>query len=180
MQSKPPAAEPHTDLLAYRAEFPILQRKVYLNSCSLGPLSRRSMDGMARFQELWNEHGAQAWYRLWLGEVASVRDKFARLIGAGAHEIAIAPSVSVALSEITSALDVADRRKVVLADMDFPTLAYQWLAKQQQGTSVTFVGSEDHITLPAEQFAGAVDDQTGIVATSRVFYLSGYIRIFAK
>src|SRR6476660_1330864 len=47
------AAEPHRDLLSWRKEFPILQRKTYLNSCSLGALSTRSMAGMARFQELW-------------------------------------------------------------------------------------------------------------------------------
>src|SRR5579885_2853429 len=54
--------EPHRDLLAYREEFPILQRKTYLNSCSLGALSHRSMDAMTRFQELWNDYGASAWY----------------------------------------------------------------------------------------------------------------------
>jgi len=171
-----PAAEPHRDLLRYRDEFPILQRKTYLNSCSLGPLSRRSMDALARFQELWNEHGAQAWYRLWLGEVAAVRAKVAALIGAQPHEIAIAPNVSSALSEITSALDLGDRRKVVLAEMDFPTLAYQWLARRRTGVEVEFVPSEDHITLPAERFNAHVDDRTGIVATSRVFYTSGYIQ----
>jgi len=170
------AAEPHRDLLRYRDEFPILQRKTYLNSCSLGPLSRRSMDALARFQELWNEHGAQAWYRLWLGEVAAVRAKVAALIGAQPHEIAIAPNVSSALSEITSALDLGDRRKVVLAEMDFPTLAYQWLARRRTGVAVEFVASEDRITLPAERFNAHVDDHTGIVATSRVFYTSGYIQ----
>src|SRR5579884_1160379 len=90
--------EPHRDLLAWRDEFPILQRKTYLNSCSLGPLSRRSMDAMHRFMELWNEHGAQAWYRIWLGEISALREKFARIIGAKPNEVAIAPNVSVALA----------------------------------------------------------------------------------
>ncbi len=168
--------EPGLDLLAYRDEFPILQRKVYLNSCSLGPLSRRSMAAMDRFQELWNEHGAQAWYQLWMGEIASLRAKVARLIGASPHEIAIAPNVSAALSEIASGLDLGERNRVVLADMDFPTLAYQWLAKRRTGTEVVFVPSPDRVTLPAELFAAYVDERTGLVATSRVFFLSGYIQ----
>jgi len=168
--------EPGLDLLAYRDEFPILQRKVYLNSCSLGPLSRRSMAAMDRFQELWNEHGAQAWYQLWMGEIASLRAKVARLIGARPHEIAIAPNVSAALSEIASGLDLGEHNRVVLADMDFPTLAYQWLAKRRIGTEVVFVPSPDRVTLPAELFAAHVDERTGLVATSRVFFLSGYIQ----
>lgn len=172
--------EPHRDLLAYRDEFPILQRKIYLNSCSLGPLSRRSMAAMTRFQDLWNEHGAQAWYQLWMGELAALRQKFARLIGAQPHEVALAPNVSAALSEIATGLDLGERNKVVLADMDFPTLAYQWLAKRRTGVDVAFVESEDHVTLPVERFASQIDARTGLVATSRVFYLSGYIQDVRK
>jgi selenocysteine lyase/cysteine desulfurase len=168
--------EPHTDLLVWRDEFPILQRKTYLNSCSLGPLSRRSMAALERFQEAWNEHGAQAWYGACMGELAALREKFARLIGAQPHEIAIAPSVSAALSEIASGLDLGDRKKVVLADMDFPTLAYQWLTREREGVEVDFVESLDRSTLPAERFREHIDQRTGLVATSRVFYLSGYIQ----
>lgn len=170
------AGEPHTELLAYREEFPILSRKVYLNSCSLGPLSQRSMAAMTRFQDLWNEHGAQAWYTLWMGELAALREKFARLIGAQPHEVAIAPNVSVAVGEIASGLDLGERNRVVLADMDFPTLAYSWLAKERTGLQVSFVESKDHVTLPAERFIEQMDQRTGLVATSRVFYLSGYIQ----
>jgi kynureninase len=168
------AGEPGLALLRYRDEFPILQQKVYLNSCSLGPLSRRSMDGLSRFMELWNEHGAQAWYRIWMGEIASVRAKVAQLIGARPHEIAIAPNVSIAVSELSSGLDLGDRRKIILADLDFPTLAYQWLVRPD--TEVVFARSPDRMTLPAESFADLVDEQTGLIATSRVFFLSGYIQ----
>jgi kynureninase len=169
-------SEPHTDLLAWREEFPILAHKTYLNNCSLGPLSRRSMAALDRFRALWNEHGAQAWYKIWMGELAALREKVAQLIGAQPHEIAIAPSVSVALGELSSGLDLGDRNKVVLADMDFPTLAYQWLAQERLGVKVEFVESPDKITLPAELFRAAIDEHTGLVATSRVFYLSGYIQ----
>ncbi len=173
------AAEPHRDLLSWRKEFPILQRKTYLNSCSLGALSTRSMAGMARFQELWNEYGASAWYKLWLGEIAEVRQKFAQIIGAQPHEVAIAPNVSAALSEIATGLDLGERNRIVMADLDFPTLAYQWMAKQRLGVEIDFVESPDRMTLPTESLMAAIDQRTGLVATSRVFYLSGYIQDIA-
>ena len=172
-------AEPHRNLIAWRKEFPILQRKTYLNSCSLGALSTRSMAGMARFQELWNEYGASAWYKLWLGEIAEVREKFARLIGAQPHEVAIAPNVSAALSEIATGLDMGERNRVVMADLDFPTLAYQWMAKQRLGVEIDFVESPDRITVPTDHLLAAIDERVGLVATSRVFYLSGYIQDIA-
>src|SRR5712692_1022538 len=108
----PPAIE-HPELLTYRAEFPILQRKTYLNSCSLGALSQRSIKGIEQFMEMWNEWGAHAWYEIWLGEIAKVRQKFAKIIGAQVHEVAIAPSVSAALSSIATALDYSKRNNVV-------------------------------------------------------------------
>ncbi len=176
MQYPAPAAIEHPELVSYRSEFPILQRKTYLNSCSLGALSTRSIEGLAQFMETWNEWGAHAWYEIWLGEIARVRQKFATLIGAQLHEVAIAPNASVALSSLATALDYSKRNNVVLADMDFPTLAYQWLVKKRLGVECRFVESPDHIYMPPELFEQKVDDQTALVATSRVFYTSGYIQ----
>ncbi len=171
-----PNAIEHPDLIEYRAEFPILQRKTYLNSCSLGALSTRSMQGLETFMEMWNEWGAHAWYEIWLGEIAKAREKFASLIGAQLHEVAIAPNVSTALSSIATALDYSKRNKVIMADMDFPTLAYQWLVKERLGIESQFVSSPDRIYTPPELFEEVVDDRTALVATSRVFFTSGYIQ----
>src|SRR6266487_3900359 len=169
-----PLANP--ELTAYRDEFPILGRKTYLNSCSLGALSKRSMENMAQFMEMWNEWGAHAWYEIWMGEIAKVREKFAAIIGAQLHEVAIAPSVSVALSSIATALDYSKRNNVVMADMDFPTLVYQWLVKERLGVECRFVESPDRVYTPPELFERKVDDRTALVATSRVFFTSGYIQ----
>ena len=171
-----PGAVEHPELVDYRSEFPILQRKTYLNSCSLGALSHRSMQGLAQFQEIWNEWGAHAWYEIWMGEIARVREKFASIIGAQPHEVAIAPSVSSAVSSIATALDYSTRNKVVLAEMDFPTLAYQWLVKERLGVECRFVESPDRIYTPPELFEKEVDSKTALVATSRVFFTSGYIQ----
>ena len=176
MHHPAPVAIEHPDLVAYRSEFPILQRKIYLNSCSLGALSNRSMQGMAQFMEMWNDWGAHAWYEIWMGEIAKARQKFAAIIGAQVHEVAIAPSVSVALSSIATALDYSKRNNVVMADMDFPTLAYQWLVKERLGVECRFVESPDRVHTPPELFEGQVDSKTALVATSRVFFTSGYIQ----
>ena len=176
MQYPTPPAIEHPELLTYRTEFPILQRKTYLNSCSLGALSERSMRNVSQFMEMWNEWGAHAWYEIWMGEIASARQKFATIIGAQIHEVAIAPNVSVALSSIATAIDYSTRNKVVMADMDFPTLPYQWLVKERLGVECDFVESPDRISVSPELFEAKVDSKTALVATSRVFYTSGYIQ----
>ena len=180
MQYPAPTAIEHPELVAYRSEFPILQRKTYLNSCSLGALSDRSMQGIAQFMETWNEWGAHAWYEIWMGEIAKIKQKFATIIGADPNEVAIAPNVSTALSSIASAIDYSQRNNVVLADMDFPTLTYQWLVKKRLGVECRFVESADRVYIPPELFESVVDDRTALVATSRVFFTSGYIQDIRK
>jgi kynureninase len=176
MQFPAPPALEHSELTEYRDQFPILQKKTYLNSGSLGALSERSMQNMTRFMTTWNEWGAHAWDNIWLDEVDRARRTFATLIGAQPHEIAIAPNVSTALSSIASAFDYSERNNVVMSDMDFPTLTYQWLVKQRLGVECRFAHSTDHIYISPAAFAPLVDDRTALVATSRVCDTSGYIQ----
>src|SRR5688572_21268626 len=90
------------DWEALRGEFPTLARKTYLNSCSLGALPRSGRAAVNRFLDLWEEHGASAWYEIWLGELQALRERFARLVGASPAEIAILPNVSSALGVLAS------------------------------------------------------------------------------
>ncbi|HVM44351.1 MAG TPA: aminotransferase class V-fold PLP-dependent enzyme [Candidatus Thermoplasmatota archaeon] len=160
------------DWEALRADFPTLQRTTYLNTCSLGALSRQSREAVVRFLDLWEEHGASAWYRIWLGELQATREKFARLIGAGADEVAILPNVSSALAVLASA--GPQEGNVVSARMDFPTIPYQWMAKP--GFEVRLAGSPDGIRTPLSEYERLVDAQTRWVATSHVFYTSGAVQ----
>lgn len=159
---------------AWRAEFPILARKTYLNSCSLGALSRRAESRLDRFREEWHTHGASAWYETWMGRLAELRGRVAVMLGADSDEIALAASVSAALAPIASAVDYRSRPKVVVAELDFPTLAYQWMARPD--VEVIRVPSDDGATIDLDRWADAVDDRTAILATSHVFFTTGAIQ----
>jgi len=168
--------DPHRDLLSYRSEFPILQSKTFLNTCSLGALSNRSIAGVQEFLGLWAEMGASAWYELWVGRLAEMRAAYARVIGASADRVALAPSISVAVSSVASALEYTPRKKVVMSNLDFPTLGHQFLAKKRLGVEVELVQSPDRVTVPLELFEAAIDDETALVATSHVYFTSGAIQ----
>jgi kynureninase len=164
----------HPELERWRDEFPILQSRTYLNSCSLGPLSRRSMGYLGEFQALWNTMGASAWYELWLGRLDELRGRVAQLWNAGTDEIALLPSVSAALSAVSTAVDFSRRNRVVVAELDFPTQIYQWMVKP--GVEVVRVPSDDGVGIPAARWAEYIDDRTALVVTSHVFYSTGYIQ----
>ena len=116
-----------------------------------------------------------------MGRLAELRGRVATMIGAREHEIALSASVSAALSVIASAVDYGRettsghrRNRVVVADLDFPTLAYQWMARND--VEVVRVPSDDGATIDLQRWADAVDGRTAILATSHVFFTTGAIQ----
>ncbi len=162
------------DFEAYREEFPIFRTKNYLNTCSLGPLSSRVHSAINRFLRDWDELGAHAWYERWLEAIDRVRGKIASLIGAAKEEIGLAPSVSHALSILGSALDYEERDRVVTTELDFPTIAYHWTVRPE--VHVDLISSPDTVTVPTEAFEGVVNERTAAVATSHVFFATGFLQ----
>src|SRR5204863_9095965 len=154
----------------YRAEFPIFRRSIYLNSCSLGALSLRSRARVNEGLDLWETRGASAWYEIWWGALAELRSRYARLIGAAEGSVALHPNISAGLTAVAESLDYRRRPKVVVTSLDFPTVAYQWLARAAEGIEVTIVQSPDGIGVPIEALARAVDERTALVATSHVVF----------
>src|SRR5690242_7593387 len=168
-------AHPHA-LARYRHEFPIFRDKIYLNTCSLGALGDRTRRKVTEFLDVWQARGASAWYDVWWAALGDLRARYGKVIGAAPEEIALAPSISVAVSAVASALDYAKRPKVVVTSLDFPTVAYQWLARRRSGVEVVVVESPDQISVPVEAIARAVDERTALVATSHVYFTSGAIQ----
>lgn len=164
------------DWAGWRGEFPGLQKSTYLNTVSLGQLSRASRAAVERFLDLWTELGASAWYRYWLDEVQALRQEFARLINASIEEVAILPNISSALAAVSFSLDYSQRKRVVCCELDFPTLPHHFLAKSRDGVETTILPSPDKIGIPLEAFEEAVDGRTALLATCRVYFTSGYIQ----
>ena len=160
----------------YREEFPIFRHSVYLNSCSLGALSRRSRARVNTYLDQWETRGASAWYDTWWQALADLRAAYGRVVGAPAGTIALHPNISTALTSIAESLDYKHRPKVVVTSLDFPTIAYQWLAKVPKGIEVVVLQSPDGIKVPLELYERAIDERTALVATSHVFFTSGHIQ----
>ncbi len=160
----------------WRREFPITERAIYLNNCSLTPLPRRGAAALAEYARTWTEQGGRAWYDHWMGELEALHGDIAAVLGADADEIALEPSVSAALVSIASTFDHRARPKAIVSDIDFPTDGHTWLALERLGVSVEFVSSPDRIGVPLEAFDRAVDERTALVCTGHVYYTSGYIQ----
>src|SRR6185295_3527539 len=142
-----------------RAELPIFRNSNYLNSCSLGALSRRSRARVNQCLDIWETRGAAAWYDVWWGALAELRARYGRVVGAPDGSIALHPNISSALTAVAESVDYRRRPKVVLTNLDFPTVTYQWLARAPD-VEVEIVESPDGVSVPLEAFERAVDDRT--------------------
>lgn len=168
------ASSPIANPLAHwRAEFPIFERTIYLNSCSLGALSRAARARVEGCLDQWDARGAANWYDVWWSALDELRTGYATLINATAGEIALHPSVSSILGVLGSGIDTSRPRKIVTTLLDFPTVPYQWLPRD---TEVVLLESPDGVSVPIEQFERAIDGNTALVATSHVYFTSGAIQ----
>jgi len=164
------------DLLHWRQEFPILERTTYLISNSLGAMPRAVYDGLRDYADLWNTRGVRAWEEGWWEMAVCVGDKIAPLIGAAPGELSLHQNVTLTQAVIASCFDFrGPRNKIVMTDLEFPSIQYFYHEQRRHGARVETVPSEDGIRLPLEKFLAAIDDTTLLVPISLVLFRSSFI-----
>ena len=161
-------------LLRWRAEFPILDRTVYLISHSLGAMPRRTRDRLKQYADEWDMRGIRAWEEGWWDMPVTVGDLIGKIIGAGPGEVVMQQNVSIAQAIVLSCFDwTAKRNKIVSEEMNFPSNFYQY---EQLPARLVRVPSEDGITIPLERLLDAIDGETALVSVSHVLFRSSFIQ----
>jgi selenocysteine lyase/cysteine desulfurase len=144
-----------------RRRFPILDRLTYLNSCSQGALSTDVRDAYERYLRDWDQLGSP--WELWVGKADEARHAFAALIGADDDEVAVTTSVSAAVSSLASALRYGARDKIVLSEVEFPTIGQIWHAQEELGARVVHT----------RDFEQDIDEETLLVSVTHVSHRTG-------
>jgi selenocysteine lyase/cysteine desulfurase len=154
-----------------RHRFPILERQVYVNSCSQGALSDAVRDSYAAYLRDWDEHGSP--WEYWVERSETARAAFARLINASPDEVAVTASNSAGIDALVSGLRFDQgRSKVVVSDFEFPTVGQIWHAQELRGARVVHVPA-DGAEIPLERFDEAIDDETLLVSITHVCFRNG-------
>src|ERR1700683_3587103 len=157
---------------ALRKEFPVLQRKTYLNSGSYCALANEVRAAFNAYMEDRLLVGAN--WDVWVMKNESVRNLTATLLHASPDEIAVTASVSAGLNALASALKFTGaRNKVVVSDFEFPTNAQIWHAQEPRGAKVVHVPRAADGYIPAEMFERAIDANTQLVAITHVCFRNG-------
>jgi kynureninase len=163
-------------LLKWRSEFPILDRTTYMISNSLGAMPRGVYDGMRAYADSWAERGVRAWEEGWWEMAVSVGDQIAPLIGARPGEISLHQNVTLTQAVISSCFDFhAPRNKVVMVELEFPSIQYFYQEHRRHGARVEIVPTPDNIRIDLDKVLAAIDESTLLVPISQVLFRSSYI-----
>jgi kynureninase len=164
------------ELLKWRLEFPILERTTYMISNSLGAMPRGVYDEMRAYADLWGGRGVRAWEEGWWEMAVNVGDKIAPLIGGGPGEISLHQNVTLIQAVISSCFDFrGPRNKVVMTDLEFPSIQYFYHEQRRNGARIELVPSNDSVRLDLDKFLAAIDETTLLVPISQVLFRSAYI-----
>ncbi|MHB8501214.1 MAG: aminotransferase class V-fold PLP-dependent enzyme [Candidatus Acidiferrales bacterium] len=164
------------ELLKWRGEFPILERTTYMISNSLGAMPRGVYDEMRAYADSWGERGVRAWEEGWWEMAVGVGDKIAPLIGAGPGETSLHQNVTLTQAVISSCFDFrGPRNKVVMTDLEFPSIQYFYHEQRRNGARIELVPSNDSVRFNLDKFLAAIDESTLLVPISQVLFRSAYI-----
>ena len=123
------------------------------------------MDVRAAYEQYlrdWDELGSP--WELWVAKADEARAAFAGLVGATPEDVAVTSSLSGALSALASGLRFeGGRSKVVLSEVEFPTVGQIWHAQEARGARVVHTSD----------FEAEIDDETLIVSLTHVGYRTG-------
>ena len=108
----------------------------------------------------------------------ALRKEFAKLINAPHLNCVIVPSVSYGMSNVAKNLKAGRGDNIVVADEQFPSNIYAWMAlKEEKGIEIKFVSppdvKADRGKIWNQQILEAIDNNTKMVATGHVHWADG-------
>jgi kynureninase len=164
------------NLLNWRGQFPILERSTYLISNSLGAMPRDVYANLRAYADSWAQRGVRAWEEGWWEMAIAVGDQIAPLIGARPGEISLHQNVTLTQAVISSCFDFrGPRNKIVMVDLEFPSVQYFYHEQRRNGARVEIVPSIDAVRFDLDKFLSAIDETTLLVPISLVLFRSSFI-----
>ena len=146
------------NLAAIRAEFNPAPGTAYLDTASYGLPPRATVEALREAVGAW-QAGTAWWLDDWDVQGEECRAAFATLIGATSDEVALVPTVSVAVAAVAASLEAGD--EVLVPAEEFTSGLFPFLVvAERRGVRVR--------QAPFRALAEAVGAETRLVATSLV------------
>lgn len=143
--------------------------RLYLDSATYGLPPRATTRALREALDAWRD-GSARWIEDWDVAGDSSRRLLAEMIGAGARSVSLQPAVSVASGIVATA--VPDGGEVLLAEGDFTSVSYPFVAAAETGRRKERIGWR---AAPLERLAESIRPETSMVAVSLVQSADGHV-----
>lgn len=169
-----PAAAAAGALPSVRADFPLAEKQVYLNSAGVHPLSIRVQKAGERYlaaQTFGTPHSDES------GDapIDEAKTLFAKLAGAKPSEIAIVQSTLSGENVVAAGLGLHDGKgNIVTDELHYHGGLYVYRSLERAGLQVRVVKQKDW-RIPIAAVDAAVDRHTRLVAMTLVSNINGFI-----
>jgi L-cysteine/cystine lyase len=162
------------DAALLRSAFPAVERTVYLNAGTCGPLPESAQRAAA---EAWRLGTAEGRSGAFHERARTMRDelraRYAQLLGAEATDVALTAGTSDGCGRVIAGLRLGPGDEIVTADDEHPGLQGPLVAaREQRGVRLRAV--------PLAELPGAVGPATRLVACSHVSWHSGALAPVAE
>lgn len=170
-----------------REQFPILEKKTYLASHSLGAVPRATEESLKQYYREWASEGIMAWDGHWFKAISEFGNRLSDLLHVSHGTIAPMENVTRGFAAVASSLDWnqkttsgKSKNKIVLTSLEFITSYPFWQGwAEMVGAQIVTVESDDGITIPTEKLIAAIDEEALLVLSSHVYFRSGAIQDLA-
>jgi len=163
-------------LHAFRAEFPVSRTHVFLDHAGVSPTPTRAVEAVRAFMSSAARAGRPA-FDDWEALAAGCRERFARLIGCEAREVAFVRNTSHGLSLLAAGLDWRPGDRVAVASsVEYPSNVYPWMDLERRGVAaLDRIPADDAGTVTVEAAARALRPATRVLAVSSAQYATGAV-----
>jgi selenocysteine lyase/cysteine desulfurase len=154
----------------FRAEFPVFERRAYLNAGTDGPVPKRAVDAAQERMRHELEHGrsGREHFDGIMGLMQRRRELLATLLGCSPEEVGLTHSTTDGVNIVLGGIDLQPGDEVLTSDEEHPgLLAPLAAARKRCGITIS--------QAPFPELANAVTGKTRLVATSHVSWVNGQI-----
>lgn len=171
-----------TDVLhAFRHEFVIDEKTIYLDGNSLGRLPKKTAEAIENAtNKQWGQNLIESWNKHWYFMPQELGNQIAQIIGASADEVLVCDNTTTNLYKLVfAALKYQTTKNRVVSDIfNFPSDLYilQGIKNQlRQKTEIVLAQSKDGILIDTDDLKSKIDKNTALVILSFVSFKSSYL-----
>ncbi|MFC9432213.1 aminotransferase class V-fold PLP-dependent enzyme [Nocardia sp. NPDC057030] len=156
-----------TRLESLRAQFPVLETCVYLNSNSTGALPRGVEQVLDRYWSTMRTWRDDAWGG-WLGELAGYTRALSEFLGAPPGTVVTDTNLTTLLGRLATCFDFrGERTRVITTDREFPTVPFLWQGFARYGAERVVADFD------TDAVVSAIDERTLLVCVAHGSYTTG-------